>query len=707
VKSADLEVQGRYEINPKWPKASVMSAFALKGSALGDKTLLFENVAGQATVTWDGATILAEYPSIFNDDVLSAHFDRTISDHMRARNQQGYLFLFPNGITLAVLRFASEYIDLSITLPHSVGPVTGHCGSFTADTDRDGVKHAVAREDSMFATTIQAKASPNLDISDCDEESLTLAREICDGMDTDDHYEACVFDVCITGDTGLAGDELAMEEMAGGWMAYNLVDKDTKVKSGNYLGKVEGLEQFDLTMEITPHSKKEDWQSIVHFTDGPEYKDCCDEGDRVPAVWFFPGTTRLRVRMSRKFRGNDGCDPEEELPLDRKSRVQIRVQYPYLLVFINDKVACVAGNYGVGYKPSNRVAVMMGNSWNDAADVTVHKMVYHKARPLPTGELIGPEPVKLEKGQLLGKFSTLEAFKLSFDIKPTGSLPEEAGILHFTQGLDRNSGQEGDRIPAIWFQADGTKLSVHMSRQGAANDGCDPEEALEVGVLTTVVVELSTNVLKISFNGKEVCRNDQYDARHPAEEEAFVYTADPWHPAALAELSNVLYEASKDMPEGMFIKDPVALTKGTFLGTTRGGKNWEVSFYITPTGAQETLSNIVHFTADPTRNCCENGDRIPAVFFHPRGTRLHVRVGKEGNGNSGCDPRRPLSKNIETKITIRVENDELVVMYGDSRQCKVSFVDAFEPEDLITVYGGDPWHEAALATVRELTYKRL
>ena len=70
--------------------------------------------------------------------------------------------------------------------------------------------------------------------------------------------------------------------------------------------------------------------------------------------------------------------------------------------------------------------------------------------------------------------------------------------------------------------------------------------------------------------------------------------------------------------------------------------DYSVAFDFTP-GFEtvETWSNILHFTATGD-NCCEYGDRIPAVWFHPGTRKLHVRDGQPSNGNDGCDPIDPL-----------------------------------------------------------------
>jgi len=49
------------------------------------------------------------------------------------------------------------------------------------------------------------------------------------------------------------------------------------------------------------------WSNIMHFT--TTGRNCCSYGDRTPAIWFFPRSTRLHIRCGTKSSGNFGHDP--------------------------------------------------------------------------------------------------------------------------------------------------------------------------------------------------------------------------------------------------------------------------------------------------------------------------------------------------------------------------------------------------------------
>mmetsp|Transcript_68922 Transcript_68922/g.183618 ORF Transcript_68922/g.183618 Transcript_68922/m.183618 type:complete len:748 (+) Transcript_68922:211-2454(+) len=718
VQSPVVMVQGKYEINPKWPKAAVMTSFAVGGAVMRGHRLVVENNKGVAKVLYDGEPILQEFPSSFNNDLISARFDKTVSDHKRAKNKQGFLFLLPNDITLAVLQYQGQYIDLTITMPRFPGKIDGHCGNFNGNKEDDtreamfgrGTSGEVKEGDSMFTTHVKGQKSPELDISDCDPKAIEFAEEHCDGLDSEVHYEACVFDVCLTGDLEYEDSEEDLEELAEGWWVHRLVDKPMQLKRGSYLGKVQGFEEFELSLDITPKSKQDGWRSIFHMTDGPLYKNCCEEGNRVPGLWFHKKSTRLHVRMSRTGKGNDGCDPKEELPVGETTTVRVKVQGPYMVVFFADRVVCVSGNFAKKYSPGKRMAALGGDSWHEAADATIANVLYYKARPFPIGELIGRVPVALQRGQFLGTIQTFEQFELIFDIKPSGTQKNWASILHFTKELHRNHGEEGDRIPGIWFRKDSTKLHIRVSRKGKANDGCDPKEEVPMNKVTRVTVKLAGPLLTVKFGNRQVCANNRYSDKVPSMQNVFAYSADPWYLPALAELSNVEYQESKGYPHGELIEEPTKLQRNVYVGTIDPVANFELSFVLNPSGTRKGWSNILHFTEDMTRNCCKPGDRVPGIWFFKKTTRLHIRSSRDAKGNDGCDPKEQLPMNKDTQVTVRQAEGKLVVKFGDKVVCETKagrYKDAYKPKDRVAVYVADPWHEAADATISKMTWKEL
>ena len=94
-------------------------------------------------------------------------------------------------------------------------------------------------------------------------------------------------------------------------------DQDYSPCEGGSGGCVHAIVQlptdYSLTFDLTPSQQtQEKWSSILHFSATGD--NCCEYGDRIPAIWFHPGTRKLHVRDGQPSNGNDGCDPIDELP---------------------------------------------------------------------------------------------------------------------------------------------------------------------------------------------------------------------------------------------------------------------------------------------------------------------------------------------------------------------------------------------------------
>mmetsp|Transcript_11715 Transcript_11715/g.23584 ORF Transcript_11715/g.23584 Transcript_11715/m.23584 type:complete len:113 (+) Transcript_11715:324-662(+) len=106
--------------------------------------------------------------------------------------------------------------------------------------------------------------------------------------------------------------------------------------------------------------------------------------------------------------------------------------------------------------------------------------------------------------------------------------------------------------------------------------------------------------------------------------------------------------------------------------------------------------------------CCNFGDRVPAVFFHPKSTRLHIRTGTDTSPNDGCDPSTPLSMNGRFRtVTIRVIEDGTITVFfdGDRKVCERKMPgNTFPGGYWLSVYAGEWWTVAAHAEIKNLVY---
>jgi len=124
---------------------------------------------------------------------------------------------------------------------------------------------------------------------------------------------------------------------------------------------------YEVAFTITPTAAVGGWGNIIHITaDGG---NCCNYGQRIPGVWFYPGSTRLHIRDGQGSNGNDGCDPEDLLPIGEPTTVRIDINPENLQVYYNDELKC-EGNRGERSEFTN-AQVFASDPWHDAANAVV------------------------------------------------------------------------------------------------------------------------------------------------------------------------------------------------------------------------------------------------------------------------------------------------------------------------------------------------
>ena len=145
---------------------------------------------------------------------------------------------------------------------------------------------------------------------------------------------------------------------------------------------------YIIKFDIKPLSTKRGWSNIFHnsFTD----KNCCDMGDRSPAIWFYSDTTKMHIRTSASgaetnISGNNGLNPTYHLPIGKISHVEIKLIDDHLHVVIKDENGVVKYNnskqVGSGrasddvYNNANH-KFYFSDPWHAAADVEVKNLTY-------------------------------------------------------------------------------------------------------------------------------------------------------------------------------------------------------------------------------------------------------------------------------------------------------------------------------------------
>merc|ERR1712139_217730 len=92
------------------------------------------------------------------------------------------------------------------------------------------------------------------------------------------------------------------------------------------------------------------------------------------------------------------------------------------------------------------------------------------------------------------------------------------------------------------------------------------------------------------------------------------------------------------------------LRRNTRLSSNfRTASEYDLSFDIKPFRKVRGWANILHFTKRNS-NYGRAEDRNPAIWFYSNSYRLHIRQGRKGHVNDGCDPHKQLTHNRWTRV---------------------------------------------------------
>merc|ERR1711957_678352 len=147
------------------------------------------------------------------------------------------------------------------------------------------------------------------------------------------------------------------------------------------------------------------------------------------------------------------------------------------------------------------------------------------------------------------------------------------------------------------------------------------------------------------------------------------------------------------------------LRKGKFFKTLTTYKNFSMTFKIKPTARSiNNYSNIIHFTAN-NQNYSSIGSRVPAVWFYSKSTRMHVRMGRPGKANDGCDPKEQLPLNKWSTFNLKLMGKTLTVSVDGKVLCVNNNYAKSDPSyKNVKVYAADPWHNNAHARIKDFSY---
>ena len=158
--------------------------------------------------------------------------------------------------------------------------------------------------------------------------------------------------------------------------ARNLIPTSSALVHSNPIAIVSGKADYKLSFDIVPTGTVDaSFANLLHFTNG---NDCCDFGQRSPGIWFWPGTTRLYVKIGDSTNGDWGVD-SDALPLNVPTNVMLECVGTSVKLTVGEKVYTATQPT---YRFVGNLVVYAGDPWHPAAKAVISNVDYAVCKAL-------------------------------------------------------------------------------------------------------------------------------------------------------------------------------------------------------------------------------------------------------------------------------------------------------------------------------------
>jgi len=141
-------------------------------------------------------------------------------------------------------------------------------------------------------------------------------------------------------------------------------------RQGAIIGNIKVVENYRLSFNLTPKGLVGNWGSILHFTTSGG--NCCNPGDRVPGIWFFPNGLMLHIRIGDITNGNWGIDVAG-CQIGRTSKVVIECRNNIVKVSIDGNSSTLIQP---SKRPSGQATVYSADPFYTAANAQIENLMY-------------------------------------------------------------------------------------------------------------------------------------------------------------------------------------------------------------------------------------------------------------------------------------------------------------------------------------------
>lgn len=140
-------------------------------------------------------------------------------------------------------------------------------------------------------------------------------------------------------------------------------------------------------------------------------------------------------------------------------------------------------------------------------------------------------------------------------------------------------------------------------------------------------------------------------------------------------------------------------------------KSWFVAFYIKPIGLIVKWAIILHFRSVESVDFKSHGGSIPAIFFEPNTTKLHIASSVNDKGSFVTRTAKELPLNVWTRVIVMQNKNEagkyMFRVFVNAKQIQNIQNDNAQEFGNVSVWMVNRSNNAANAAVKNLFYFNL
>ena len=316
-----------------------------------------------------------------------------------------------------------------------------------------------------------------------------------------------------------------------------------------------------------------------------------------------------------------------------------------------------------------------------------------------------PKKINLSRGNVVGRFTTTQDYKLEFDITPRGIVGGWGSIFHFSSD-GNNCCAQGQRSPAIWFMPGGLGLYVRIGDTTDGDWGYTNIPGCQIGKKSRVVLECKGKDIKLTIDSK-IHRMTQPTFRYSGP--ITVFASDPWHDIPNATVDNVCFQTLGNSTPTFTCSTkilPISYTPSQnriILNNLTMTQDYTLQFDITPKAIVGNWGSIMHFTTGG--DCCALGQRAPGIWFWPGSLSLLFVVGHKDDGNWHMGQIDGCALNKKSHVTLKCKGTTIVASVDNN--VKTMTQPTYRYSGPLTVFGSNPWYPAANCAVENVCIELL